>query len=381
MFFEWLRVEPFKNVFNNLAICQMADVFANHSPTFPRKKFISLATRELDSLELKQRSFQIEQALVAVLPSSWEQSADLIMSSLHPDCDANSGKEGTTAEGIQGWLIMPLAEIAGKNAVRDFSLSMELLRQLTMRFTAEFGIRHAILADVPRALAHLTRWTEDENHHVRRLVSEGSRPRLPWAMQLPAMIANPQLTLPLLQTLRDDPSEYVRKSVANHLNDVAKDHPELVLDIAQKWHHQAPIPRKKMLRHALRNLLKQGHSSALEIYEMKSPKLADVILDLHTPKVPMHGDVQFSLSVKSVSRKDQKIRLDIVIHYQKANGSLSPKTYLWKEITLPAMSLHQAERRQSFRFITTRVFHAGKHVLEIKANGKSIAMIDFLLEK
>ncbi len=359
----------------------MADVFMKRLASFPRKSFISLATRDLDSLELKQRSAQIERALVATLPSAWNQAAELIEASLHPDCDANSSKQGTTPAGIQGWLIMPLAEIAGKNAVHDFPRSMELLRQLTMRFTAEFGIRHAILADAPAALAHLHQWTADENHHVRRLVSEGSRPRLPWAMQLPAMIANPQLTLPLLIALRDDPSDYVRKSVANHLNDVAKDHPQLVLDLAQKWHHQAPLPRKSMLRHALRNLLKQGHASALAIYEMQTPKLIDVALDIHTPCIPMFGDLQFSLSMKSASKRAQKIRLDIVIHYQKANGTLSPKTYLWKEITLPAMASHHAERRQSFRYITTRVYHAGRHVLEIKANGKSIAQMDFLLEK
>lgn len=202
----------------------MADVFSNRHAAFPREKFIILAARDLDSLELKQRSAQIEQALVATLPSSWKLAAALIAASLHPSCDANPLNLGTTPEGIQGWLIMPLAEMAGKNAAIDFPRSMELLHQLTMRFTAEFGIRHAILADHERALAYLQTWATDGNHHVRRLVSEGSRPRLPWAMQLPAMIANPELTLPLLMALRDDPSEYVRKSVANHLNDVAKDH-------------------------------------------------------------------------------------------------------------------------------------------------------------
>ena len=117
-----------------------------------------------------------------------------------------------------------------------------------MRFTAEFAIRHMILVHPEKTLATLMDWTSHDNHHVRRLVSEGSRPRLPWAMQLPQVIADPQLTLPLLEALRDDPSGYVRRSVANHLNDIAKDHPQTVLDLAASWHKNAPPERVRLLR-------------------------------------------------------------------------------------------------------------------------------------
>lgn len=358
----------------------MAKVFAQNNESFPVKRFIKLASQDLESLELKQRSEQIYQALVDCLPTSFEQAAAQITAALHPCCDGNPLGEGTTEEGVQGWLVMPLAEYAGRQGQQHLTTAMTLMRELTMRFTSEFGIRHLLLADPHACLRMMEPWTKDENHHVRRLVSEGSRPRLPWGMQLPYLLADPKLTLPLLETLRDDPSEYVRRSVANHLNDYAKAHPQWVMDLANRWDRKAPATRKKLLRHALRNLLKQGHPQALQLFGMSAPSIDDVQLRLLTPVVPFHGDLRFELSMKSTASVEQKIRLDLIIHYQKANGSLAPKTYLWKEIMLPATAEHRAERRQSFRPISTRVYHRGLHRLEIRANGALLDACDFHLQ-
>ena len=375
----FICMEPFKNVFNRDAITMMGRVLAARSAEFPAKKFTRLACRDLEALELKQRSAQICQALEECLPPSFEDAAALIIASLHPSCDANSSGGGTTPEGIQGWLIMPLAEYTGQRGQGHFSLAMDLFQQLTMRFTAEFAIRHMILVHPEKTLATLMDWTSHDNHHVRRLVSEGSRPRLPWAMQLPQVIADPQLTLPLLEALRDDPSGYVRRSVANHLNDIAKDHPQTVLDLAASWHKNAPPERVRLLRHAMRNLLKQGHEKALKLHGMSAPKLADVSLEILTHRVPFHGDFRFVLRMRSTAGRDQKIRLDLVVHYQKANGKLAPKTFLWKEFILRASEVHRAERCQSFRPITTRVYHRGLHRLEVRANGVALAVADFHL--
>lgn len=372
-------MEPFKNVFHRSGIELMGKVFAEKNPTFPRKRFVSLASENLESLELKQRSTQIYTALVECLPPSFPQAAAWIESVLHPSCDGNPAGEGTTEDGVQGWLVMPLAEYAGLHGKDDLESAMALMRQLTMRFTSEFGIRHLIMAHPQPCLAIMKRWCDDENHHVRRLASEGSRPRLPWGMQLPHLLAQPQLTLPILEKLRDDPSEYVRRSVANHLNDHAKSHAPWVLDVAEKWNRKAPAPRKKLLRHALRNLLKQGQPQALRMFGMQPPAIDESALTLLTPQVPFHGDLRFELAMKSTSAESQKIRLDVIIHYQKANGTLAPKTYLWKEIILPGYAEHRAERKQSFRPISTRVYHRGRHRLEVRANGACLGEHEFEL--
>lgn len=375
----FVSMEPFKNVFNRDAISMMGRVLAARRADFSAKKFTRLACHNLEALELKQRSSQIFQALDECLPPCFKKAAALIIESLHPSRDANSCGEGVTEEGIQGWLIMPLAEYTGQRGQGHFPLAMDLFQQLTMRFTAEFAIRHMILAHPEKTLVTLMDWTSHDNHHVRRLVSEGSRPRLPWAMQLPQVIADPQLTLPLLEILRDDPSEYVRRSVANHLNDIAKDHPQMILDLATVWHKNAPPERVRLLRHAMRNLLKQGHEKALKLHGMSAPKLADVSLEILSSQVPFHGDLRFSLQMRSIAKRDQKIRIDLIVHYQKENGKLAPKTYLWKEFILPAAAVHRAERTQSFRAITTRVYHRGLHRLEVRANGVALAIADFHL--
>lgn len=373
-------MEPFKEVFHRQAIIAMGKVIEKNCADFPSKRFVALATKDLASLELKQRSEQIYRALVTLLPHDFSAAARVIHASLHPACDANAQKLGVTDDGIQGWMIMPLAEYAGRQGIDHLPLALDLLKELTMRFTSEFGIRHLWLARPNEVLPIVHSWTDHENEHVRRLVSEGSRPRLPWGMQLPGFIAAPRTTLPLLEALRDDASPYVRRSVANHLNDIAKDHPALVLDLAKKWHRRAPQERQRLLRHALRNLLKQGHPEALSLYELAAPQLEDIRLEIIRNTVPMGGDLGFELHLRSTSSLPQRIRLDIVLHYQKANGRLTPKVFRWKDLHLAAGESHTATRRQSFRPITTRVYHPGQHRLEIKANGQIIANADFVLK-
>ena len=372
-------MEPFKNVFHPQGIGCLADLLARHHPGFGKKPFVADATRDLEHLELKQRSGQIYRALCRYLPSDFASAASLIRAILHPRCDGNATGQGTTPEGVQGWMIMPLAEYAGREGAADVAVALELLRELTMRFTSEFGIRHLWLSHPQQVMTTVSTWVHDDNEHVRRLVSEGSRPRLPWGMQLPDFIANPQATWHLLEALRDDPSPYVRKSVANHLNDNARDHPQRVMELARKWHRGAPLERQRLLRHALRNLLKQGHPQALSLYQLDPPRLRAVRLNILTPKVKRGAELEFDFHMRSDADSEQKLRLDLVLHYQKANGTLAPKVYRWKDLSLKPGELHEATRRHSFRPITTRVYHPGLHRVEIKVNGQVIASADFHL--
>lgn len=372
-------MEPFKEVFHRQAIQCLGRVLGRSDSAFDVKHFEALALKNLASLELKQRCDQIYRALCETLPQDFPRAAEVIHASLHPACDGNAQKLGVTEEGVQGWMIMPLAEYAGRECGGHWSLGLELLMEMTMRFTSEFGIRHLWRERPQEVMAVVATWTAHPNEHVRRLVSEGSRPRLPWGMQLPAFIADPQATLPLLEALRDDPSPYVRKSVANHLNDIARDHPQVALEVARHWHADAPQERQRLLRHAMRNLLKQGHPQVLALYELAAPRLKQITLSLGADELAMGGSLPFSLHLQSSAKAPQSLRLDYVLHHQKANGRLTPKVFRWKDLTLAPGEVLRLEKTHSFRPITTRVYYPGLHRLEIKINGAIVAAADFTL--
>jgi 3-methyladenine DNA glycosylase AlkC len=185
-------------------------------------------------------------------------------------------EESTTDEefGLSGFMYMPINCFIAEhgldkkgNANRDpFVVSMKGIYELTKRFSAEFAIRDFLIHEQARTLKKVYRWMTDANPHVRRLCSEGTRPKLPWARRLPAFIADPSPTLPILDTLKDDESLYVRRSVANHLGDIAKDHPEVVFDRCRHWLDDgAGKELRWVIRHALRYPAKQKNQQALKL--------------------------------------------------------------------------------------------------------------------
>ena len=228
-------MEPFKEVFNLTSISAMADHLDRRQGDFDREGFIAFATDGLAALELKQRSDQITNALYRYLPKDFCCAAEILLGILRPEENVSISNQATTDTGVAGWLVMPMCDYVARHGQEHFHLAMELLKEMTKRSSSEFAIRHFLISAQKETLAEVLLWAEDDNYHVRRLASEGTRPRLPWAMQLPNFISDPSPLIPLLEKLRDDPEEYVRRSVANNLNDIAKDHPDLVAEIAGKW--------------------------------------------------------------------------------------------------------------------------------------------------
>jgi len=282
---------------------------------------------------------------------------------------------------IDAFVVMSQCDFAAKYGLDHFELSMQALYGMTKRFTAEGAIRAFIQKYPDQTLEQLAEWAEDENCHVRRLVSEGTRPRLPLAPRLPQFIKDPRPVLRLLDKLKADPEQMVRRSVANNLNDIAKDNPELVVKTLREWRESNNKGTQWIVSHASRTLVKQGHEDALGLLGY-SPNLAIRVqgLQLNKTAIRMGEDLIFEFEVQSTNDKQQDIMVDYVIHHMKANGKLTPKVFKLAKKNLKGGKTLRLSKKHPFRQISTRKYYSGKHLLEIQINGKIYAQAEFKLE-
>jgi 3-methyladenine DNA glycosylase AlkC len=248
-----------------------------------------------------------------------------------------------------------------------------------MRFSTEYSIRPFIDQHSVLAMKTLHQWSTDKNLHVRRLVSEGSRPRLPWGLQLKALIANPAPTLPLLRQLQDDKSEYVRRSVSNHLNDIAKDHPNLVAAWLDEHLPGASAERTALLRHATRSLVKGGHQRVLKAWGVGKAFKGSAELTLDRKRVKVGEELGLQVELRSTAKTSQKLVVDYAVHHVKANGSTSAKVFKGWKPTLEAGQTLVLNKSHSMKEITTRRYHAGVHAVEVLVNGIAVAEAQFAL--
>jgi 3-methyladenine DNA glycosylase AlkC len=258
--------------------------------------------------------------------------------------------------------------------------ALELLRALTQRFSAEFALRPFIARHPELAFATLRRWARDPSPQVRRLVSEGSRPRLPWGMRLKALIADPSPTLPLLLALQDDPSADVRRSVANHLNDIAKDHPDLVAQWIEQHLPGAGAERRALLRHAGRTLIKRGDARVLAAWGHGDAYAGTARLAIRPARVALGGEVTLALTLKSRSATPQRLVIDYRVHHVKADGSTSAKVFKGWRVQLPARGSLALTPRHSLRPVTTRRYFGGRHRVQVQINGTPVAEAAFTLQ-
>ncbi|WP_136658839.1 DNA alkylation repair protein [Nitratireductor sp. XY-223] len=372
--------EPFKNFFNADLVAAMAEHLARQSPQFDAGLFSKRALDGLDALELKQRSNHITDALSASLPGDFRAACAILVGALHPEDDVDLSELSSDARGLRGWAVLPMAEFVARGGLDDFDHSMDVLKEMTKRMSAEFAVRPFIAADTKRAMRHVSRWAKDGNYHVRRLASEGTRPRLPWGMRLNVFVADPSPILPVLETLRDDPQDYVRRSVANSLNDIAKDHPDLVARIAGNWLTGNPGKnRERLVRHACRSLIKAGHRPTLGTLGYGPAQVALDGLSLDRDTVHMGETLRISADIRSTATSEQEVIVDYVVHHRKANGSTSPKVFKWKTLRLAAGERMVFEKKHSLRAVTTRTYYGGRHVVEIQANGQRLGERAFTL--
>lgn len=379
------------DAFKNLINARTVDLAGHHLQRawagFDRRRFERLAGDGLDALEFKARAMQLADALEATLPPDFAHAAPIIEASLSAPLalDAQGEPVGLATgeagdgEGLRGWVVWSLAEFVARRGLGEVPRALACLHALTQRFSAEFAIRPFIQQHPAAVFAVLQRWVDDPSAHVRRLVSEGSRPRLPWGLRLRALVADPSPSLPLLRALQNDPSAYVRRSVANHLNDIAKDHPDLVAQWVQSHRPGASANTEALLRHASRGLIKQGHAPTLAAWGLGLGLQGQAQLVLSARRARVRDDIGLEVRLTSQSEKQQTLVVDYVVHHVRANGGTSPKVFKgWKLVLAPGAT-STLSKRHSLRPVTTRTLYPGRHRIDVQVNGSVCAQADFEL--
>lgn len=343
-------------MFNAAYYRRVADALAGDHRGFDRRRFLKVAQAGLADLTLIQRVRRTSEAARAALPEDFAKAVAIIQR-LAP-------KLPTGFTGI--WL----PDFVGQYGHGHFAESMAALRYLTAFSSAEFAIREFLKRDLSRTLAVMEEWSRDANEHVRRLASEGSRPRLPWSFRLEPVIADPTLTATILGNLRIDSSLYVRKSVGNHLNGISKDHPDWMLAQLRSWDLAHPHTRW-IARHAARTLIKAGHQPALALFDFGQAARVNISeFAIEPRRLKLGQTLVFSCVLASTSRERQMLAVDYRVHYVKASGATSVKVFKWRELALAPGERVTLLKRQVVRDFTTRRHHAGRHRLEVQINGR-----------
>jgi 3-methyladenine DNA glycosylase AlkC len=301
------------------------------------------------------------------LPEDRDEALRILTHSLGPPIEESELK------GMEVFRYLPHVFFVAEHGLDHFETAMTMQYEITKRFTAEFSIRAYLEHHEHATLARLREWASDPNVHVRRLVSEGSRPRLPWAPRLRRFQDDPAPVIDLLEMLKDDPEEYVRRSVANNLNDIAKDHPDTVVEVARRWWADGDAARHRLVRHGLRTLIKQAHPGALAVlgYDASSPvEVGEVRVTPRTTEIG--GSVRVEVDVVNPSEGPGAALADLIVHFVKANGSHSPKVFKGGEFEVDPGGTATFRKTISLKQHSTRTHYPGTHRVEVQLNGATI---------
>ncbi|MHC8320718.1 DNA alkylation repair protein [Pseudomonas sp. GB2N2] len=352
-----------KEIFNPERLKHIATEMTAVYPDFNAKAFLKMANEGLAELSIMQRMARVSECLHAVLPLDYEASLK-VLRALAPRLNS-------------GFVCISLPHHVATYGGHAFEPSMDALKYFTTFGSAEFAIRYFLRSDLERTLAVMRAWSQDDNEHVRRLASEGCRPRLPWSFRLEQIQADPTLAAAILDNLKADNSLYVRKSVANHLNDITKDHPDWVLELIEGWSLEN-IHTAWIARHALRSLIKQGNQRALAIIGAGGkPEVEITNVKVEPAVIGLGEKITLSFKVKSTVEDSQRLVIDYAIDYVKANGRTSAKVFKLKALTLPGKATESVARGQHIKELTTRRHYAGRHAVHILVNGERLASTAF----
>lgn len=349
---------------------RLAATFKQVHHKFDADTFIADCLRGYEALNLMQRGSHMADVLHKHLPSDYPQAIRIVLDSLHAKREPSSGS-------LASFFYLPHTCFVARYGLDHFDLSMQAQHELTQRFTAEFCIRPFLGKYQDQTLSLLRKWTQDDSEHVRRLVSEGTRPRLPWAPRLPQFQKDPRPVIALLELLKDDVSPYVRRSVANNLNDIGKDHPALLVEVARNWLVDASAQREQLVKHALRSAIKRADAAAFHaIGYGEKPKVEVNLLKVVPDRPAIGGSFSMTISLASNAKKSQKLMVDFEIGYMKANGACRPKVFKLKLVDLAPGETITLTRRVSLAQMTTRTHYPGRHTLGLIVNGQAYPLAE-----
>lgn len=359
--------EALKNNYNRAYLKNLAQCFSKTHPSFSSQKFISdVMDKSWKNLELKERMTQICEKIHNHLPGPYSKNIEILL------------KVAPPFGGFEGMFFPQYVEFYG---MKNYKLSLKALKTLTQYSSSEFAVRPFIIEKTEETMAWMQKLSKDKNYHVRRFASEGCRPRLPWAQALPEFKKNPQMILPILDNLKDDSELYVRKSVANNINDISKDNPDVALDLVEKWSSQNPsLHTQWIIKHGLRSLIKDGNSRALKLLGYSySPKIQLKTFSISKKKVKLGESFELELEISNSAKKSMNLMVDYIVHHKKKNGHSTPKVFKLTAKPIGGSSEIRISKKHSFKKINTRQYHSGEHAIEIQINGKVLGRQSFQL--
>lgn len=371
------RKPPLKDqLFTEAKVRQVATEIRRVCRPFDADGFVRAVVARFPELELKARIAWMAECLHESLPKDYERAVQSFVSSLPPPADPTQGDND-----FGDFIYAPhSAFVARYGCAREhLDCSLDALYEFTQRFSAELAIRSFLNAFPEETLARLSVWVRDAHYHVRRLCSEGTRPKLPWAEKIAIPVEAP---LPLLDVLVADTTRFVTRSVANHLNDISKTDPDLTIDTLARWRKsdlQDPKEMAYVVRHALRTLVKQGNPRALALLGFSpAPRLS--VSKLVVPK-EVRMNTALELSFTLTAKEDVDVVIDYVLHFRNKAGKLnSKKVYKLAKLSLTKNTPVSVSKRHPLRKnMTTRTLYPGEHALEIQINGAVYAKAPFLL--
>ena len=356
-------MDQLKNVYSPAFIHGLADEIVAIVPDFDASGFSNAVQSDgWKQMELKQRMRRISDTLHEYLPGDYQNQVGII-SNL-------SGR--LAARNVSSFPYLCLPDFVEKYGTGHFKISLDAIEEITQFVSCEFAIRPFLLADASKVMVRMLRWSKHPHSTVRRFSSEGCRPRLPWGKAIPAFKIDPSPILPILENLKDDQSEFVRKSVANNINDIAKDHPGLVLELIRKWKGKSERT-DWILRHGARTLLRKADPGVYSMFGLSGVHQCEVSgLKVSTAKVAAGESVELKFALINKAATPALFRIEIGVDYVKSNGSTSRKLFKISERKFEPGTAYAFSRRISFTDLTTRKHYPGKHQIAVVVNGREL---------
>ncbi len=372
--------KAFKDYFDRDAAKMLAAQISSAQANFDSRKFVQLATRQLGSLEFAGRVSQFSNALAVTLPKNVPEALQTLTQSLPP---ALPNCESVT----DGWLQWPIGQYIADHGLAHFDESMVAMIELTQRFSSEFAVRPFVERCPEETFARLLELTDHESPHVRRWCSEGTRPRLPWGKKLHDLARDPSPIWPILEALKDDPEPYVRRSVANNMNDIAKEHPAAVVQRCTRWQKKSNPRRDWVIKHGLRSLVKAGDPAALSLLGCAPPKKLTATITTRPKRATIGEKIELRTELSTTASKPQDLIIDYIVHFARpktakqrgAKRKNPSKVFKWTSTRLGARETLALSKQHSLKQTTIRTLHPGPHKIELQVNGKTVANTTFTL--